>query len=146
MRRLKRPNKVMASFSDHSKSELETLHSDLQTVMREVIKYYDFRILEGYRGRERQNRMYRQGKSQLQYPESKHNKQPSRAVDIAPYPIDWNDLDRFYQLSGFVLGIAAKLQDEGRIIHDIRWGGDWDEDHKFDDQTFNDLPHFELDE
>ena len=26
----------------------------------------------------------------------------------------------------------------------IRWGGDWDSDNIMKDQTFNDLPHFEI--
>ena len=52
----------------------------------------------------------------MQYPNSKHNKLPSKAVDVAPYPIDWNDPDRFYHFAGYVRGIA-----EGMGIK-IRWG------------------------
>jgi peptidoglycan L-alanyl-D-glutamate endopeptidase CwlK len=26
----------------------------------------------------------------------------------------------------------------------VRWGGDWDGDRDIDDQTFDDLPHFEF--
>ena len=28
--------------------------------------------------------------------------------------------------------------------NNMRWGGDWDKDFDLDDQTFNDLCHFEL--
>jgi hypothetical protein len=28
----------------------------------------------------------------------------------------------------------------------IRWGGDWDSDNIMKDQTFNDLPHFQLED
>ena len=135
----------MPTFSDHSKSELETVHPDLQAVMQEVIKAFNFRVIEGRRGKERQNKLHRQGKSQLQYPESKHNSQPSRAIDIAPWPIDWQAHDRFYLLAGHVQMAAHRLQKEGVINHDIRWGGDWDGDRELDDQQFDDLPHFELD-
>ena len=71
---------------------------------------------------------------------SKHNQEPSLAVDVAPWPIDWNDSHRFYHFAGFVLGIAAALNIR------LRWGGDWDSDFDLRDQTFFDLPHFELEE
>lgn len=35
-----------------------------------------------------------------------HSTVPSRAVDIAPYPVDWADKERFVLLAGFVLGVA----------------------------------------
>lgn len=60
------------------------------------------------------------------------------AVDAAPWPIDWNDTDRFLVFGGFVLGTA---REQGLVI---RWGGDWDSDWNLRDQTFIDLPHFEL--
>ena len=40
----------------------------------------------------------REGRSKLSWLESKHNCEPSRAVDIAPYPIDWDDRERFSHL------------------------------------------------
>jgi len=39
---------------------------------------------------------------------------------------------------------AERLYNEGKITHKLRWGGDWDSDKVFDDQNFDDLPHFEL--
>ena len=60
------------------------------------------------------------------------------AVDVCPYPIDWNNKERFYHFAGYVKGIADSMGIK------IRWGGDWDGDTVFDDQSFHDLPHFEL--
>ena len=40
--------------------------------------------------------------------------------------------------AGYVQGVAEQLGIK------IRWGGDWDSDFDFKDQTFNDLVHFEL--
>ena len=57
---------------------------------------------------------------------------------LAPYPIDWNDKERFYFFAGYVKGIASQMGIE------LRWGGDWDSDNQLHDQTFMDLPHFEL--
>jgi len=63
---------------------------------------------------------------------------PSLAVDAAPYPIDWNDRDRWMRFSGFVLGVARAYGVT------LRWGGDWDRDWDVADNRFNDWPHFEI--
>jgi len=128
----------MPSFSARSRARLETCHEDLQRLFNEVIKHYDCTILCGHRGEEEQNEAFRQGRSQLQFPQSKHNSLPSIAVDVAPYPIDWDNRPRFYHFGGLVLGFSI-----GMGIP-IRWGGDWDSDTDLDDQSFFDLPHFEL--
>ena len=75
----------MPKYSTISKSRLVTCHQDLQTLFNEVIKYYDCTIVYGHRGEIAQNQAYAEGKSQLKWPNSKHNKWPSLAVDAAPY-------------------------------------------------------------
>lgn len=124
------------TFSALSKGRLETCHPALQHLFNEVIKHYNCTILEGHRTHKRQQELYSQGKSKLKY--SKHNETPSLAVDVAPYPIDWNNTIQFYHFVGFVLGTAKQLNIP------IRTGADWDKDNDFNDQTFNDLVHFEL--
>lgn len=128
----------MPSFSNLSKQRLSTCHPNLQMLANKAIKIYDFSVLAGHRDKETQNKYYEEGKSKLKWPNSKHNLSPSHAIDVAPYPIDWQDHQRFYYLAGVFMGLAY----EAGI--DLRWGGDWDRDTEFDDQTFNDLPHFEL--
>ena len=128
----------MYKYGTRSTKNLSEAHPELQRLFNEVIKHYDCSIIEGYRGEEEQNRAYYAGKSGLKFPSSKHNKKPSLAVDVVPYPIDWRDKDRFYYFGGLVKGIASQLGIK------IRWGGDWDGDNKFKDQSFHDLPHFEL--
>ena len=128
----------MPSFGRRSRERLATCRPDLQRVLNRAIEVYDFTILDGHRTEERQREVFERGMSKVQWPNSKHNSLPSLAVDIAPWPIDWRDLNRFYFLAGVVHSAAA---DEGVTL---RWGGDWDRDYKFDDQKFNDLPHFEL--
>ena len=134
----------MPNFSDHSKSELDTVHPDLRAICEAVIDTFDIRVIEGYRSKERQNKLYEQGKSELQWPDSKHNQKPSHAVDIAPYPIDWKAHDRFYLMAGHMQQAAWHLLRRGEISNTIRWGGNWDGDHDLDDQAFDDLPHVEL--
>jgi|TARA_R100000656_G_scaffold113264_3_gene85572 hypothetical protein len=127
-------------FSSRSKRRLDTCDSKLEKLFKEVVKYFDCTILEGHRGKEAQNKAYNDGKSKVQYPNGKHNKRPSVAVDVAPYPIDWSDRDRFHYFGGFVLGVAKKMG------MNIRWGGDWDMDTKTKDNKFDDLVHFEIKE
>ena len=128
----------MAKFSDQSLSRLKSCHPLLQQVFNEVVKKVDCSIIEGYRDQATQNKYFKEGSSKVQYPDGKHNKIPSLAVDVAPYPIDWKDTSRFYYFAGYVKGIAHNLKIP------IRWGGDWDQDNDFKDQKFNDLVHFEL--
>jgi peptidoglycan L-alanyl-D-glutamate endopeptidase CwlK len=128
----------MAKFSKKSLTKLKDADSKLQLILKEAIDVYDFTILETHRDKKTQNKYYKQGKSKLNYPNSKHNTYPSMAIDIAPYPIDWNDTKRFFYLAGLVMGIA-----EANGIK-IRWGGNWDMDYDFSDNKFMDLPHFEV--
>jgi len=134
----------MYKFGNRSKTNLAECNIDLQKIANEAIKLIDFTVYEGRRGEKEQNKYYHAGKSQLKYPDSKHNKQPSMAFDCAPYPIDWSEKRRFYFLAGVIKGVALRLLAEGKITHTLRWGGDWDMDGDFNDQTFDDLPHFEL--
>lgn len=130
----------MPLFSPASKAKLSTCHPDLQRLFYEVIKYYDCTVIEGHRSKEAQDKAVAEKKSKKAWPTSKHNFMPARAVDVAPYPINWDTKEhrRFYHFAGFVKATAIKLGIE------IRWGGDWDSDLVFSDERFNDLPHFEL--
>ena len=114
--------------------------------MERIVAIYDITILEGRRSWSRQAELLRTGKSKVGPGESKHNPPTDGdvdflvpAVDVAPYPIDWQDSKRFVYLAGMVMAFAA---DEGVTI---RWGGNWDMDETIiDDQSFDDLPHFEI--
>lgn len=133
----------MPKFSKSSLDKLSTCDIRLQRVFNEVIKHRDCTILEGQRSKEVQDEHFRQGRSKVKFPNSKHNSSPSKAIDVAPYfsnapHIRWNDASSFYYFAGFVIGIAASMGIK------LRWGGDWDSDGDTQNQTFNDLPHFEL--
>ena len=129
---------LVPKFGLTSTAALDTAHPDLQRLFREVIKHIDCKVLEGHRDKVAQDAAVAAGKSKTKWPTSKHNKSPSHAVDVVPYPIDWSNTARFYHFAGFVKGLAATMG------IGIRWGGDWDSDYDFGDQTFDDLPHFEL--
>lgn len=133
----------MPNFGLISTARLNTCDHRLQHVLREVVIHRDCIILCGNRGEEEQNRAFREGNSTKQWPDSKHNKLPSEAVDVAPYwplspHVHWNDVEHFYWFAGYVVRVA----DEMGIR--LRWGGDWDSDGDFHDQRFMDLVHFEV--
>ena len=128
----------MPKFGRTSRKRLESCHEDIQYIFNEVVKHYDCSIVCGYRGKKEQNEAYSKGNSKVKYPNGRHNKLPSIAVDVAPYPIDWADEGRFILFAGFVLGVASQKGIS------LRWGGDWDSDFDLADNEFDDLVHFEL--
>ena len=134
----------MPKFSPPSFTKLSTCHPDLQTLFYEVIKSFDCIILEGFRNEHDQESAFAAGNTQLHYPNGKHNKQPSIAVDVAPYPLNWTNMKRFYWFGGYVLGIAQSMLYQGKMSHAVRWGGDWDGDKNIDDQKLIDLVHYEI--
>ena len=130
----------MPQFGSKSLERLEQLDPRLVAVLKEAIKLMDFSVLETHRGQFRQDALYEAEppKTKVRFPNSKHNSLPSLAVDIAPYPINWEDTERFAYLAGLIRGIALM---QGLVV---RWGGDWDSDGEVLDNGFDDRPHFEI--
>ena len=128
----------MYKFGRKSRERLATCDKKLQKVFNEVIKYVDCSVLEGHRSEERQNKLFEEGKTKVKYPVGRHNSNPSNAVDVTPYPVDWNDRERQTLFAGFVMGVAR-----GMDIR-LRWGGDWNMNFKVKDNRFDDFPHFEI--
>lgn len=130
----------MPYFSEESIENLETCDDRIQEILNEAIRYTDFSVTEGYRNEEDQNRYYREGKSQLKYPESKHNKIPSKAVHVLPYPFPgWENVAAFAYVAGYIIAVADQMG------YRLRWGGNWDMDRRIlTDQEFDDLAHFEI--
>ena len=128
----------MPKFGRKSRESLNTCDSKLKQVFNEVIKHVDCSVLEGHRDKDRQNKLYEEGKTKVRYPNGRHNRQPSSAVDVTPYPVDWKDRERQTLFAGFVIGVASQMG------INLRWGGDWDQDFQVIDNRFDDFPHFEL--
>ena len=93
-------------------------------------------ITECYRSPERQDELYKQGRSKLgpivtykRGGESNHNKLPTPALDVAfllpDGEVSW---------SGLLLSKFARLMKAADAR--VRWGGDW--------PNFKDRPHFEV--
>ena len=124
----------MYKFGRRSRERLKGVDARLVNVLNELIKMMDVTIIEGLRSAERQKELLAKGATKVKY--SKHME--GKAVDLAPYPIDWEDRDRFYYMGGMIRGIAKQMGIE------IRFGGDWDSDGETKDNNFDDLVHIEI--
>tara|TARA_R100001594_G_scaffold140093_1_gene185020 strand:+ start:756 stop:1133 length:378 start_codon:yes stop_codon:yes gene_type:complete len=124
----------MPRFGKRSKQRLKGVDTKLVNVLNELVKIMDVTIIEGKRTQERQDELVAKGASKTKY--SKHIE--GKAVDLAPYPIDWEDRERFHYMGGMVRGIGQQLN------VNIRWGGDWDSDGEIKDNNFDDLVHVEI--
>ena len=124
----------MTKFGKRSKQRLEGVNIVLVHILNKLVKIMDVTIIEGVRSQERQDELVKKGASKTKF--SKHI--DGRAVDVAPYPIDWEDRERFHYMGGMLKGIAHEMDVK------IRWGGDWDNDGEIKDNNFDDLVHVEL--
>ena len=61
-----------------------------------------------------------------------------KAVDLVPYPVDWQDLKKFDAIA------KAMLQAAKELGVPVRWGADWDGDGKPRERGESDSPHFEI--
>jgi peptidoglycan L-alanyl-D-glutamate endopeptidase CwlK len=132
----------LAKLGAGSIAELGTCHEDLQRIVRLVVSRlpppYDLKVVCGWRDKAAQEAAFAAGNTTKHFPASHHNVYPSRAVDLVMYPVDWSDVKMAAFLAGAMFCAASELG-----LH-LRWGGDWNRNGKTTDETFGDLPHFEL--
>ncbi|MDO9858959.1 M15 family metallopeptidase [Glaesserella parasuis] len=126
-----------------SEEKLKGVHSDLVKVVHLALSKsaVDFRVIEGLRTKERQQQLFKQGATKTM--NSRHL--TGHAVDLAPIvavegkaAIPWNDKSKFKDVAKAMFQAAKELNVT------IRWGGDWNENGKSEDEKFYDGPHFEL--
>ena len=121
----------MYKLSKKSQERLETCDERLITIVREVCKVMDITVLCGHRGKDEQEKAFNEGKSRAHFGQSYHNAFPSLAVDIAPYPINWDVNDpRWEIMCNLVLYIANRY----RI--NVKLGRDF--------SKLKDYPHIEI--
>ena len=132
----------MPKFSPESFSHLSTCHTDLQAIFFDVIRTVDCHVIEGYRSEEIKENGVTFTHKDLHILNGKHHQHPAMAVDVIPYPVDFDNIERLYWFSGYVMGIAQKLKEEGKITHSLRYGCDLFKNESV--TTIADLVHFEL--
>lgn len=127
-----------------SKDSLGGIHPDLVKVVELAITLseQDFTVIEGVRTTKRQQELYAQGRTtkgsivtRADGVKNKSNHQAKsdgygHAVDIVPYPVDWDTKSKFVAIADAMKKAAKDLGVS------IGWGGDW--------KKLVDLPHFEL--
>ncbi|AEJ81402.1 endolysin [Erwinia phage vB_EamM-Y2] len=121
-----------------SQARLNSVRMDLRRVCLKAFETltFDVTVIEGVRDQKRQAQLFAEGKTKVMT--SRH--MSGNAVDMAPYPVDWNDTERFVILAHHMFAAAKELGIT------IRWGGNWsriDENQK-PPSSFVDMPHFEL--
>ena len=123
------------AFSQSSLSRLKGVHPKLIAVAEQALSYgvMDLTILPdgGARTLDKEKEMIAGGHSETL--NSKHLIQPDgfgHAIDIAPFPVDFNDIPEFTTMATLMFRAAMDLHIE------IVWGGHWHE--------FKDYSHFQL--
>lgn len=150
-------------FGNVSLGRLATVHPALRAVVIKALPLspVDFTVLEGARSPFRQAELYAKGRTTEELRKagvmnvtgkpdeakvtwtmkSAHISREdgfSWAVDLAPWPIDWNDTARFDQVALAMFRSASSLGVR------IRWGADWDQDGILREKGESDSPHFEM--
>lgn len=148
-------------LSDSSLNKLQGVDPHLVAVVRRAIAIsrQDFRVIEGVRSREACMINYGKGRSiaecaakgiparyarpaepkvtWLRDPfASKHCS--GHAVDLVPYPVVWDDPEKFDAIARAMFAAAKELGVA------LRWGADWDKDGKPRERGETDSPHFEI--
>ena len=141
----------MFQLGNKSRIRLEGVHPNLVKVVERAVQLstVDFTVLEGVRTPQRQRELYAQGRSKPGQVvtwtlNSNHFRKPDgygHAVDLAPWPIDWEGPSRFPKFDAIAKAMFAAA-DELNIK--IRWGADWNENGTPRERGESDSPHFEL--
>jgi len=120
--------------------KLEQAHPYLQLLFNKAIEYYDISIMCSVRDEETQNAYFRKGLSELEYPNGKHNKTPSMAIDFTVWHkgngYSYNEEDTNL-VAGFIEGLAVAYGIKIRI--GARWDNQW-----VSQNGFKDFGHIEL--
>lgn len=134
----------------------QELDPRLQKVIDCVLELMNVAVLCGHRNKEDQDLAFAQKRSKTPWPRSKHNSLPSRAVDMAPYfnempNIRWpsnaimqNPDAQVFARYAYMVGLARGIASQQGVK--LRSGMDWDSDGEIADNSFNDLPHLEINE
>lgn len=134
-----------------SRKRLAGVHPALVRVVTRAIALstVDFTVTEGVRTPQRQRELYAQGRTKPGRKVtwtliSNHFKQPDgygHAVDLVPWPVDWEGPVHFPKFDAMAQAMFAAADELGV---NIRWGADWNQNGKPRERGESDSPHFEL--
>lgn len=126
-----------------SLARLQGVDETLVNVVKRAIEIseVDFTVMEGVRTLERQRELYAQGRTapgKIVTWTMKSRHIEGKAVDLVPYPLDWNDIEKFNKIKDAMFQAARELD------VNLRWGADWDGDGNYREKGEYDSPHFEI--
>ena len=131
----------MYTLDFKSSARLATCDDRIQKVVLKALEFFPLAVTCGHRGKDEQDKLYLEKKTQVLFPHSKHNSYPAMAVDIVPKIggyFEWDNREQITYMAGLVMGIAFAMGVK------LRWGGDWSMDGNIKDNKFDDLFHLEL--
>lgn len=138
----------MNKLGPTSTSKLCGLHPSLVSIVKRAIEItsQDFMVLCGVRTLAEQKELYAQGRTKpgnivTWTLKSRHLPAADgfgRAVDLVPYPVDWNTNSKFDAIA------TAMFQASKELDTPIRWGADWNKNGIARERGETDSPHFEL--
>jgi len=130
--------------SKTSQERLSTCCPEIQLLFKRVLYYIDYTVACGFRGEEDQDKAFADGFSKVKWPNSKHNKLPSEAIDIYPYVNgrmvngdEEGDREQIIYNAGYIKCLAKILG------INICWFGDRNNDNVLDKDRW-DLAHWEV--
>ncbi len=155
---------LVFQYGSNSTKKILECRQELQRVIHRVANYYNMSVVCGHRSKAEQDDAVARRVSKLNWPNSKHNANPSNAFDAYPYHARYGSLTedasvvtKIMQMTSRTYGeVLAFIREEYIAMAQtvkvcaqiegvaLRWGGDWDMDSDRLDQSFNDLAHFEL--
>lgn len=140
---------MIYALGARSLAKLEGVSPSMVAVVQRAIQLttQDFVVLEGVRTPARQAELYAQGRTKpgakvTWTMTSRHFVQPDgfgHAVDICPFPVDWNTPSKFDAIADAMEAAADELG------INIRSGMDWDDDGVRRERGESDSPHWEVD-
>lgn len=138
----------MYKLSSSSEKRLSTCNAKTIAAVHWLLQFVDVGVACGHRNEVDQTSAFLSGASKVQWPNGKHNSFPANAVDLYAYVsgigaiMDHNHSRRSTEYYARIAGLLeAYCKEKGYYF---RWGGNWDSDDSLDDQSFNDLMHFEI--
>jgi len=129
----------MAVLDAASAKRLANAHPLLQKLFKAVAAKTPIVVLDSQRGRAAQELAFKRGNSKVHFGQSAHNWTPAIALDVCPLPLNWKNTKPFIVLGRDVVMPLAK-----QMGIPIRWGADFDQDGVLLNNSFIDLPHYEL--
>lgn len=146
------------NFGNKSNERLASVKPQLAAVVRRALELttQDFFVLEGRRTKKAQQEYFGAGRTAAELKAAGVDPSLARpserqktwtlnskhltgdAVDVCPWPVDWDTLSKFDAIAKAMFAAAKELKTP------IRWGHDWDRDGIVRERGESDGPHFEL--